>query len=40
MKGLIKLRRKSSEIMQDEPFPAAERILSEIEAVFRKDPKL
>lgn len=26
--------------MQDDPFPAAERILSDIDAVFRKDPKL
>ncbi|XP_023712259.1 protein prenyltransferase alpha subunit repeat-containing protein 1 isoform X2 [Cryptotermes secundus] len=26
--------------MQDDPFPAAERILSEIETVFKKDPKL
>ena len=26
--------------MQDEPFPAAERILGDIEAAFKKDPKL
>jgi hypothetical protein len=31
---------KSDETMQDEPFPAAERILSEIETVFKKDSKL